>query len=232
MLISRMRRHPMVVVLAVVVGWTLACGPAAPVGPKPDPTKGLTKEQKDEVKAVLEASRADYDSKMKALLKGWSCELDKVNQVAHCRPDSAPKYINSRTTVHAKVSLSPAGVLQGAYLQLNYAGDDWIFWESVKIRAGEELVTWDAFPRPERDHQGGNVGEWTTLRLDGPDGRRLSEVVARPGDVIVRFTGQRYSDHTVKRWERESIQTALEMLSLTSMSEADAVAAVLGAASE
>lgn len=187
--------------------------PASVATTKPASQPSLSAAQQAELEAATDAEMEQrsgvYRQTLADIRQAYRCEADKVDLVTRCSPPKAPRYSNSQTTVHARFVFE-GEALSSSYLWLNYAGDDWIFWDNLTVRTGELVVDWTAPQAPERDHAGGTVGEYTAVVRDA-NLSLLLPVLAAEGETTLRFRGRFRSDHTLRGWEKASIE-ALALL--------------------
>ena len=193
---------------------------------------------KDSVVFITGANRGLGLAFAKAALAAFpTIDLDDVRGKKYRSPENAPKYINSRTSVHAEVVTDLNDTVSAVFVQFSYVGDDWIFFDKATIAAGDFRAT-PTFERPVRDNGGGKVWEHTRLLID-PDpnpalwaalpGRLIPAVTAEKmtgPKVIVRFEGSEYyKDYELKAWEKDSIKAAL-VLARKAPGRDDAIAAL------
>ena len=134
------------------------------------------------------------------------------------KPPKAPKYTNSITTVYGYYTTTENDPTPKPALKLNYAGKDWIFWDSLIIKSDD--IRMDLrLGTPQRDHAGGTVGEVLSVGITYDENRYGLPLIAAPvvaaiataKTTTIRFSGKYSHDHKLKSWERDSIQAALTL---------------------
>ena len=185
-----------------------AVEPAAPPEPQYDEA---------EISAVLAQLTADDAAAKAEAFKAFpTVEVDEVAGRKTRRAKAAPKFVNSRTTVHAKLVTDMADVVKLVALRWVYVSDSWLFFDHATVAVGDfrARVTFDD---PRRDNGSGEIWEHATLimgsiiPIDGMSiGRDVAEKMADPGKVTIRLEGrQHYDDYELKAWEKASIKAAL-----------------------
>lgn len=207
-------------------GVVAAAVPVAPPEPQYDEAKI------SEVLAKLTAD--DAAAKAEAFKVFPTVEVDDVAGRKTRRAKAAPKFINSRTTVHAILVTDMADVVQLVAIRWVYVSDSWLFFDEATVAVGDfrSKVTFD---NPRRDNGSGEIWEYATLLIEDSIlipglsiGREAAEKMTDPGKVTIRLEGrEHYDDYELKAWEKASIKAAL-VLAKPVPTRADA-AAVLAA---
>jgi hypothetical protein len=115
-----------------------------------------------------------------------------------------------RTQVGAYFGLADGG---SPYLRMKtvYYGDNWVFYDAVKIMADDEIVYEKAFNRRDvtRDNEGGSVWEVADYVATPTDQAALAKISAAKS-VTVRFAGRdRTRDHLMTAAEKTGLKSVL-----------------------
>lgn len=184
------------------------------------------------ISEVLAKLTADDAAAKAEAFKGFpTVDVDEVGGRKYREPKAAPKFINSRTTVHAMVVTDMADAVKLVTIRWAYVADDWLFFDHATIAVGDfrSQVTFDD---TRRDNGGGEIWEFANLLIPSGDivlpGMAIDRaVVAKmtdPGKVTIRLEGrEHYDDYELKAWEKASIQAAL-VLSKDAPTREDALA--------
>ena len=208
-------------------GVVAAAVPVAPPEPQYDEAKI------SEVLAKLTAD--DAAAKAEAFKLFPTVDVDEVGERKYREPKAAPKFINTRSSVHAMVVTDMADVVKLVTIRWGYVADSWLFFDRATIAVGDfrSQVTFDD---TRRDNGGGEIWEFANLLIPSGDivlpGMAIDRaVVAKmtdPGKVTIRFEGTKhYDDYELKPWEKASIKAALVLSK--SVPTRDEAAAVLAA---
>lgn len=141
--------------------------------------------------------------------KGLIHNRDKVEKVSFY----STKTRNSRTTrVECYIGISD-NQMPFIRIRATYFGDDWIFFDSVKVMVDDQIVYGRKFQRTGvvRHNAGGSV--WETADYVVSDNELGALVaIARGKSATIRFASdQRRHDHDVTKKERQDIQRVLEV---------------------
>ena len=101
------------------------------------------------------------------------------------------------------------------YLRVNptYYGDDWVFYDSIKVMADDKVVYERDMQRKDvvRDNSGGSVWEVGDYLGGQPDIQAL-RTIAASSSATIRFSGsERRHDHNITKQERKNIQEILDV---------------------
>lgn len=92
-----------------------------------------------------------------------------------------------------------------------YYGDDWVFYEKIKVMADDQVVYEKAFNRSQvtRDNSSGSV--WETADFAGSDVDLAAlQRIADSKTATIRFSGsERQHDHKITKKEKENIAAVL-----------------------
>lgn len=189
-------------------GVVAAAVPVAPPEPQYDEAKIA------EVLAKLIAD--DAAAKAEAFKAFPTVEVDDVAGRKTRRAKAAPKFVNSRTTVHAMLVTDMADVVKLVAIRWVYVSDSWLFFDEATVAVGDfrSKVTFD---NPRRDNGSGEIWEYATLLIEDSIlipglsiGREAADKMTDPGKVTIRLEGrEHYDDYELKAWEKASIKAAL-----------------------
>lgn len=140
--------------------------------------------------------------------KGLVEERDKMEKISFY---SASKPVYSRSGIDAYVSL-PDNTLPLLRMKPIYFGDNWIFYESIKIMVDDVIVYERAFKRSDivRDNSAGSV--WETADFVAKESELgVLKAIANSKSATIRFSGtERRHDHEVTSKERKNIRRILD----------------------
>jgi hypothetical protein len=189
-------------------------------------TEDFEREQKA-LAPVLAELRAEQRERCAPLLKNFVADVDEVEEIKRWRPAKAPKFMNSRTTLHGALTSDLEDQVTSVWLVANYAGDDWVLFD--RLIAKTDAVKLEFSASPERDNAGGTVGEITRFAVHSDANDFAPEWVLAShlrsmatGDVIVRFQGKRSHDHRLLQWEQQSLADAACFADVPTMADARA----------
>ena len=169
---------------------------AGTASPRPAEVKIVTGKERDEI-----VSRE---------VKGLILERDKIEKVRFysARP---PKLT---TKVDAYIAL-PDDKLPFLRMKTTYFGDDWVFYDSVKVMVDDQIIYEKNFRRSDiaTNNSGGSVWEVADFVVDDAELRALT-AIASAKSATIRFSGnERRHDHEITKKERRDIQRVLEVYS-------------------
>lgn len=192
--------------------------PPAPVVPVPPP---VDEAKVAEVLAKLTAD--DVAAKAEAMKTFPRVEVDEVKGKKFLSPKAAPKFINTRTSVHAEVVTDMTDKVKAVLVQWGYVADDWLFFKEATIATGDFRAT-VTFDDPTTDNGSGEIWEYANLVLSDVSDPKLflpgfmlptvtAAKMTEPAKVTIRFEGREfYKDYEMKPWEKESIKAALVLV--------------------
>ncbi len=152
--------------------------------------------------------------KIKEALSGWSTKKDQVYGTVWYMAPSQPKYVDTRCYVLPYI----AKVNDGSYvcrLEMNYTGDDWVFWETAIFSVDGEIYTkYFKYSDMLRDNDSGDVWEQADFVISDSD-IDLLKAIASSKKTIVRFDGDddQY-DYVIPAKDKESIKSFLKVYEL------------------
>jgi len=162
--------------------------------------------------AALTAATDEYDSLLEAEYEGalsrMNVETDAIRNMSFYHPQNRPKYLNVRCNLLPYIATK--GDTNRMLLRYNYAGDDWVFFESVIIAVDEARYT-KTFKYSDITHGngGGMVGELIDLEASDADIAMLRTIV-NSDNTTVRFKGDDYMhDYTLTAADKAAIQDVL-----------------------
>ncbi|MCC6007947.1 MAG: hypothetical protein JJU40_09730 [Rhodobacteraceae bacterium] len=161
----------------------------------------LIEEAEARALAEAEASRA-------ALLQRLRHRHDRVGGVTWISHPDAPRYTNSRSTVHLYMGQRDGGTRPWLRMKVQYTADRWLFVQRVEAwhdGVREPLVT----GRFERDHDH-RIWEWSDVT---PDARQIEVLRSLAGarEAVLRFHGRQYvRDVTLSADDRRALREMLE----------------------
>jgi hypothetical protein len=113
--------------------------------------------------------------------------------------------------IEAYISLSD-GTHPYLRVHSNYHGDDWVFYDTIKVMADETVIYEKKFARAEvlRNHASGAVWE-TADYLAREDDLAALKKIAAASRVTIRFSGrERQHDHKVTKQEASNIKKVID----------------------
>ena len=208
----------------ILTGCSPEAGPpasSAPVKPVPPPEPAVDEVKVAEVLTKLTAD--DVAAKAEALKAFPTVEVDEVKGKKHRSPKAAPKFINTRTSVHAEVVTDMADNVKAVLVQWGYVADDWLFFKEATIATGDFRAT-VTFDDPTTDNGGGEIWEYANLVLSDVSDPKMflpgfmlptvtAQKMTESAKVTIRFEGREYyKDYEMKPWEKESIKAGLVLV--------------------
>lgn len=149
-------------------------------------------------------------TKQNALSQFYS-KYDKVNDVMFYFPSVYPEYINTRSYILPYLSVNQYSA--NIRLQINYTGDNWVFFDNITIWIdGENYYKSFGYSDVVRDNQYGDVWEYVDFAIIGENTDYISilQKIANSNETIVRFQGRERSyDLTVSTSDKNAINQIL-----------------------
>lgn len=140
--------------------------------------------------------------------KGFSLERDKMENISFYTV-KAPANFKPELSGYLAVPDKSKPVFRVVF---TYRGEKWVFFESVKVMADDQVVFERPFLRSEiaRDNSAGLVLEYADI-VGRPANIPSFEKIAQAKSVVVRFSGrERRHDHTLSKGEVTRFKKALE----------------------
>lgn len=165
----------------------------------------------EESKAAKREEEKRKAAKVNAALAGLAKKVDKMRDVAWYQHKTSPKYRNQRG-FYVYFGRDTDGTVNAPRFVMQYTPDDWLFIErawakvdgvQVALPQKSGLLGW------ERDHQDGDIFEWSDVSVDSSDLEVLRRIAAAKS-VTVRFEGKQYrSDRTLTVQELKAMREVL-----------------------
>ena len=153
----------------------------------------------------------ERDEIVAGAVKGLVLERDKIEKVSFY----SAKLPRLATRVETYIAL-PDDKLPYARMKAIYFGDDWIFYDSIKVMVDDQVIYKNEFRRAEvaRNNSGGSVWEVADYLANDVELAALN-AIANSKSATIRFSGsERRHDHEVTKKERRDIQRVLEAYAL------------------
>lgn len=145
------------------------------------------------------------------ILSQFNSNYDKVNDVMFYFPSVYPEYINTRSYILPYLSVNQYSA--SVRLQINYTGDNWIFFDNITIWIdGENYYKSFDYSDIVRDNEHGDVWEYVDFSTTGEntDYIGILRKIANSNETIVRFQGRERSyDLTVSTSDKNAINEIL-----------------------
>lgn len=153
-------------------------------------------------------SKKERDDLIAKATKSFKVDRDKMESVTFYTPRGAK--IGS-TSLDAYLSI-PDG--HGAIFRIvaRYSGDDWVFYERIKVMADDQVVYEKEFPYRDvvRDNSSGTVWETVDYAASPADIAALAKI-SEAKSATVRFSGrERRRDHTLSNGDLERLKSSLK----------------------
>lgn len=168
--------------------------------------------------SALKAAESTYASLLKAhkaqqkqeMMKNFKTEHDDFRNITWYQHKSTPQYSNTETYVLPYIA--ERGEDRTLYLRMNYAGRNWVFFETVYFLLDDLPVTRTFnYYDVHRDSAGGMVGEYVDLDCNFND-IKLIESMILAKETKVRFEGDdSYSDITITAEDKQHMQEVLDL---------------------
>lgn len=155
----------------------------------------------------------ERDEIVAGAVKGLVLERDKIEKVSFY----SAKLPRLATRVETYIAL-PDGKLPYARIKTIYFGDDWIFYDSIKVMVDDQVIYKNEFRRADvaRNNSGGSVWEVADYLANDVELAALN-AIANSKSATIRFSGaERRHDHEITKKERRDIQRVLEAYALLS----------------
>jgi len=139
-----------------------------------------------------------------------------VEKIRWYRPNGVPQYIDTRSYITAYIGVKDTN--PWICIFYNYTGDDWVFWENLKIVAdGETFLKYVGPFETVRDNSGGKVWEYYdepldyNQSMDSADLKMLKKIVYSH-ETIIRFQGDDYHyDLIVSQTDKDMLKDVLTL---------------------
>lgn len=152
------------------------------------------------------------------ILAKFNIKEDKVDKLTWYVPSARPAYINLRSYVIPYLGIKN----NKAILRIiwNYTGDDWIFWDNIKIVTDNETYAVNAGYSTVTDNNADTVWEYydeyitNDLRIDNYKLSMLDDM-ANSYETIVRFRGRDfYYDLVLPQSDKDMIKDVINLYKL------------------
>ena len=148
--------------------------------------------------------------------KKFEIDEDKIDQITWYFHKKMPDYIDIRGYIIPYIGYSTE--CAWICIRYNYTGDDWIFWDDLKIYVDGVIYNRNFdYHDIVRDNDGGNVWEWyddvvhDNAGLDNSDLSML-DAIASSEETIIRFEGDTYEyDLVVSSADKQLIREVLTL---------------------
>jgi|GEM_PF-3771991 len=139
----------------------------------------------------LAAEKAAREREAKAL-RAMRKSTDDMRGLVFYQDPFSPRYVNLRSALYYYISHKP-GSLPTLRARVIYKGDDWVFFNTVLVKVGDEVFrfTFDHF-EVQRDNGYGDVWEWVDVLAIGDWMRLAQRLKEGPRNIRVRFEGRPY----------------------------------------
>ena len=165
------------------------------------------------VKSILSSQTSrENDEEIVRLLSDMTLEEDRFEGVVKISPSLYRFKDVENKRPRVKITLTKVKDSSDLHSWVTYSGDDWLFVNSYKIIAGEQMFE---SPKTEfrRDHRGGEVWEWSSSKVTPNDIPVLKSIVSDP-EAAIRFYGRDYyKDYKFTFTERQAIGDVLKLTS-------------------
>lgn len=153
--------------------------------------------------------KAEREAKAKAALSKLKSKYDRVEGRTWYYPSTYPQYVDTRCFVLPYIGRNDSGH-SWLRLEMNYTGDDWIFWTKITfVVDGEKYYKYFSYYDVERDNDT-EVWEYVDISPTDADVEMLRKI-ATSKETIVRFEGDNYrKDITISAADKTSIKQVLE----------------------
>jgi len=181
--------------------------PSTPVvitPPSPSPSYNLRTAQL----AKLPLTEQERARVVKAATKSLSKNRDNMEKVTFYGPVG---FSSTRTEIGAYIGLEDGGA---PYVRVKaaYAGDNWVFFEKIKIMVDDEVIYEKTFPRNaiRRDNAAGRV--WEIADFDAKINELIVlEKISRAKTAMIRYSGrERLHDHQISSREKAGVAATLK----------------------
>jgi hypothetical protein len=193
-------------VLLAVIG--IAASPdhiEAPATADSKPIQQKLSAAKLEVKPTLTAK--ERKQLLDAATKGLKVTRDKIEKISFYQTQSG--YKSQLGTYFAISDDSKEPYLR---VRAQYYGDNWVFFDTIKIMADDEVIYEKAFRRSEieRDNSAGSVWEVADF-LAAPGDMAMLKKVSKSKSATIRFSGgHKQYDHNISKSEAANLATTLK----------------------
>ena len=152
--------------------------------------------------------KADQERKDKAAIAKLRTKYDKVEGITWYEHPRQPYYTNTRTFSLPYIGKNGSSVW--LRWKFNYTGDDWIFFETIKIVVDGDTYTKNFnYYDVDRDNGYGDVWEVADIAPDDDDIALLKKI-SKSKETIIRFQGDNYHyDLTISSADKRAIKQVL-----------------------
>lgn len=169
---------------------------------------------KDAQTKLAALKKADKEARAKVALAKLKSEYDRVEGITWYYPSTYPKYIDTRSYILPYIGKRDSGY-SWLRLEMNYTGDDWIFWTKITfVVDGEKYYKSFGYFDVERDSDG-DVWECVDISPSDSDIELLRKI-ADSKETIVRFEGDYRKDITISANDKTAIKQVLDAYDILS----------------
>lgn len=158
-------------------------------------------------------TKANNAAKAKKLLNGLKADRDDFEKVTFYYGGKKPYINTNQLYLYLAVGDDPK-FLPGLRMKIQYAGNDWIFWDEAEVLVDETKIALIGMGRTERDNNGGKVWETTDSSISAGNLSAISNLIAIRAiadskKAVIRLSGKRTSDRTITRSEKTAMKKIL-----------------------
>lgn len=143
---------------------------------------------------IAKANAEDQKKREQAMAnatKNLTKDVDEVTGITFYQHKTSVKYLN-QNDFYAYIAVADDSD-PWLRLKIQYAADDWLFVQSVVVKADDETFTISEkeYGEFKTDHSGGRIWEWLDRKVNGSELEML-KAISKAKKVIVRFNGRDY----------------------------------------
>lgn len=168
------------------------------------------KQRKDQFLALKEKKNA-INQEIKKLQKRTTIKKDEFSSNSFIETNKFKHYTNTNLISiylsHHEYGCTP-------FLMLSYTGDEWIFFEDVVLKSGDDIlnVSFDRYQDKKTDHDS-DVWEWLNMRASS-DVIDFLENASNNGDLKIRLRGKYNKDRIVSKKEISALKDMIQIYRL------------------
>lgn len=170
---------------------------------------------KDEYVSLKER-HAELNKNIKALQKRTITKKDEFSSTSYIETNKFTHYTNTNLI---SIYLAKNSYGHDPYLMLSYTGDDWIFFEDIYLKSGDDIlqVLFNKYEDKKTDNNS-KVWEWINMRA-APEIIDFLEEAANSGELKIRLSGKYVKDRTVSKKELSALKDIIQLYRLSNESK-------------
>lgn len=167
--------------------------------------------QRKEQFLALKEKKNTINQEIKNLQKRTIIKKDEFSSYSYIETNKFKHYVNKNLI---SIYLSQDEYECTPFLKLSYTGYDWLFFEDVVLKSGDDILDVPFNPYKDKETDRGSVvWEWLNMRAS-TDVIDFLENASNKGDLRIRLSGKYSKDRTVSKKEISALKDMIQLYRL------------------